>query len=460
MRLATTLAPLGLALALTAPLTHAAGMTVHAFMADIGRESLKEGRLQNFLNANRATLMAGAMYPDGGYASGDRELAEHAHWGEWSYDFIAYLRDDLGCDASTFAGSTEPAPAAINPSQNRCEKLAAFMMGNAAHGMGDEVWDALFEPQVLARGESSAIPLPLPGNPLSNLVNTIEYAMDMCAIVDHLRAAAHPSGELPLSADLVAIYGKHGLVFSEQQVQAAAAVTRTATQAEIAAANSECPRIRQQMPWAARHYYSESGGVLHVGQMIAGMYEYLWRQLSAPSTESARPRVVGVHPLHGETEVPFAREDSALAIRAYFDGYVAPDALEAQEQFCLFDEQGQKVAGSSGAGIYRRDYTHTMHFSPAEDLKPNSLYTAVVTTGVPDHQGQGLARTFAWTFTTAPAMSLAATALAPEQALRRVSHCTLHRREQGKPAFLPAALGRLQKTTRGTPLTRVPLRAH
>lgn len=434
-----------------APASQAAGMTVHAFMADIGRDSLKDSPLQQFLNANRATLLAGAMYPDGGYGTGVRDLAEHAHWGEWTYDFISYLRDDLGCDATSFAGSREPAPAQANANQNRCEKLAAFMMGNAAHGMGDEVWDALFEPQVRARGEASTFPtlgLPVPANPLSDLTNTIEYAMDMCAIIDHLRGLEHPTLEEPLAGDLVAIYARHGLVFTESQVQAASALTRGATLAEIAAATPECPRIRQQMPWAARHYYSESGGVLHVGQMIAGMYEYLWRQLTVAGSEAARPRVVGVHPLHGETEVPFAREDAALAIKAYFDGYVAPEALEAQEQFCLFDEQGRKVAGLSSPGIYRRDYTHTLNFSPAEDLKPNTLYTAVVTTTTPDHAGQGLARTFSWRFTTAAAAALAA----QNGGLVK----TVHRQHghgvrcahgpgaaKAPPAFLPASVRRL-----------------
>lgn len=440
----------------------AAGMTVHAFMADIGRESLKDGALQRFLNANRATLLAGAMYPDGGYGTGVRDLAEHAHWGEWSYDFIAYLRDDLGCDAASFAGSTEPAAAQLNPNQSRCEKLTAFMMGNAAHGMGDEVWDALFEPQVRARGESSAIPLPLPDNPLSGLVNTIEYAMDMCAIVDHLRGLEHPTLEQPLAADLVAIYAKHGLVFTEMEVQAAAALTRGATLAEIAASTAECPRIRQQMPWAARHYYTESGGVVHVGQMIAGMYEYLWRQLTAPGSELARPRVVGVHPLHGETEVPFARDDAALAIKAYFDGFVAPDALEAQQQFCLFDEQGKKVAGNSSPGIYRRDYTHTLNFSPAEDLKPNTLYTAVVTTTVPDHQGQGLARTFSWRFSTAPAMALAARTSARSASLagHGARHwCAQHRKAPRQPAMSDALLPAVLRRAAPASAVQPPMRA-
>lgn len=456
---------LALAAALLPMAAQAAGMTVHAFMADIGRESLRDGDLQRFLNANRSTLLAAAMYPDGGYGTGDRDLAEHAHWGEWAYDFIEYIRDDLGCDAASFAGSTEPAAAAINPNQNRCEKLAAFMMGNAAHGMGDEVWDALFEPQVRARNESSAIPLPLPGNPLSDLVNTIEYAMDVCAIVDHFRDRQHPSAELPLAADLVRVYAKHGLVYSEQQVQAAAAVTRGATQAEIAVANLECPRVRQQMPWASRHYYSESGGVVHVGNMIAGMYEYLWSQLKNPPAAARNPRVVGVHPLHGETDVPFARGDSALAIKAYFDGYVDPAALQRQEEFCLFDEQGRKVAGESSPGIYRPDFTHTMNFSPAEDLKPNTEYTAVLTTTVPDEMGKGLARTFSWRFTTAPAMSLAAMVSPTTQAAhlhpaqgKRSGHgpqCALHRakaasRATGAGQFLPASLAAFRQPRRAT----------
>jgi hypothetical protein len=387
-------------------------MTVHAFMADIGRESIKDGNLQRFLNTNRATILAGAMYPDGGYGTGDRELAEHAHWGEWTYDFIRYIRDDLKCNVKTLAGSTEPAPAASNPNQDQCAKLIAFMMGNAAHGYGDEVWDNLFEPQVRFRKESSApsapgSPFPFPGNPVSDLAGSIEYAMDVCAIVDHFRDREHPSGELPLSSHLQKVYAKHGLVFTTQQIDSAAAVTRSATQAEIAVANSECQRVRQQMPWASRHYYTESGGVLHVGKMIGGMYEYLWAQLQQPEGKGAKPRIVGVHPNHGETDAPFRKDDPALAIRAYMDGFVDPSNVEAQEHFCLFEAGGRKVAGTSTPGIYRRDFTHTLNFSPAQDLKPNTRYFAVITVGLIDELNQAPLRSFIWSFTTEPSVVVA-----------------------------------------------------
>ena len=60
----------------------AAGMSTHALMAEYGRRYLPDTHpLKAVLTAHRPALLAGAMYPDGGYAtgaafSGDRNVAD------------------------------------------------------------------------------------------------------------------------------------------------------------------------------------------------------------------------------------------------------------------------------------------------------------------------------------------------------------------------------------------------
>ena len=65
---------------------HAAGMATHALMAEYGRTYLADSHpLKAILTAHRPALLAGAIYPDGGYFTGivdpaGRDIAEHAHW--------------------------------------------------------------------------------------------------------------------------------------------------------------------------------------------------------------------------------------------------------------------------------------------------------------------------------------------------------------------------------------------
>jgi hypothetical protein len=153
----------------------AAGMTSHAMMGDIARSHLPPGHiLIELLAAHRPALIGGAMFPDGGYFSGegfpdDRDLAETAHWdgfinalasvahdndcGELQADAwdampvlggtVDWLADDLGRELSVID---------IRLGES-CGYLVAFLMGVAAHGMSDETWEALFEPQVYQRNE-------------------------------------------------------------------------------------------------------------------------------------------------------------------------------------------------------------------------------------------------------------------------------------------------------------------
>ena len=91
-----------------ASLAGAAGMTTHAMMADVARFKLPpQHPLIDLLEHHRAALIAGAMFPDGGYFTGaafeaDRDLAETSHWDSYT-DALAGVAHEAGC------GDVDPA---------------------------------------------------------------------------------------------------------------------------------------------------------------------------------------------------------------------------------------------------------------------------------------------------------------------------------------------------------------
>ncbi|HEY0974033.1 MAG TPA: Ig-like domain-containing protein [Solimonas sp.] len=404
----------------------AAGMSTHAFMSDFGRQALPEGPLKQILGAHRASLLAGAIHPDGGYGSGilfpeDREVAERAHWEDFTDQFIAHLADS-GCRGEVQSALPLPPwlPASgtvdLNQLSDRCGSLIAFAFGNAAHGLTDETWDSLFEPVVRERGEDpnpaaflaplrTLLPAPVYG-PLYDLfggtpLNAIEYAMDVVAIVDHNLWLNAPTLQFPPVADLVEVYRRNrpeqGV--TADQVLRGIAFTRAAVQAETAGAPVDHLRVRLQMPWAAANYYTAPGGVVHSGYMVAQLYQHLWAKLLGMPRPIA---IIGTHPLHGASGIPVGREAAGLQIRAFTGQSHTQVSAELPGTLCLFDEAGERVAGTVRSGIYDPEFGHVLAFTPAVDLRPDTRYTAVVTRQLRDHLDLVPRNAYSWNFVTAP----------------------------------------------------------
>lgn len=422
----------------------AAGMSTHAFMADFGRKALPEGPLKALLTAHRASLVSGAIHPDGGYGSGiafpaDRGMAEAAHWGDFTEAFMNYLRtekDGGRCarEARDFQASylIDNPSAVINPQglSQDCGRLIAFMFGNAAHGLTDESWDSLFEPQVRARGEdpnpaavlgSKAVFKPFtPKETLVQIIgeggykqlvdlfgmtplNAIEYAGDIVGIAEHNLWAEIPALELPPSADLVKVYRGNRFVgnsVGEAAIQRAHLVARSAVAAERTGAAAEIVRIRNTMPWLHGNYFAGPGGVVDSGYMVAGMYEQWWQMLVAQADgDIFAPQVAGVYPKNGSRNLPIQIKQDNFRIYAVMGRNVQPSSVNSQT-VKMHDEKGRPVSGKPSVGIYDKEHTHLIRFEPDADLLPNHTYTMVIGTGVKDKQGRALKKSYVWRFET------------------------------------------------------------
>lgn len=416
-------------LVLSAPMAQSAGMATHASMADFGRDALEDGPLKTILTMHRPALLAGAIHPDGGYGSGaafaaDRDMAERAHWGDFTVAFLQYLRDS-GCSGEVRRALLKFQPLGLldlNLITDRCGHLIAFAFGNAAHGLTDETWDAQFEPEVRNRGETpnsadwllkqllglpAAVADPLIGLYAATPMNAIEFAMDMVNVSERGLVLDAPTLVFPPTADLVEVYRRNR---PEQGVTAAMVergnlVARAAVQAESLAALAVAPLIRRQMPWGAANYYTAPGGVVQSGYAVAGMYRQLWDLLTGDPAQPLPPVVIGSYPGHGAVDVRLepARDSWTQHrwLHLFFSTSMNAASLEAPGTICLFDEAGRRVKGVVEPGSWQRDYAHAVKFRLQENLLPSHRYTAVVTAKAKDHRGVPLERAHSFSFVTA-----------------------------------------------------------
>jgi hypothetical protein len=397
----------------------AAGETTHSWMAERAVEYVKDPQLEALLRAHVLELQSGAAYPDTGYwvdgyvpDSLSKDFGEESHWEPFVNDYVAHVR-------------AKRCPALAHP-LGPCAPLVAHLMGVAAHGMGDEVWDWLFEPRVTDFGEDAAYnffgpgnpgePLDssrLPtGNPLDDVSSSIEYAMDEVAISEHGRWLS-PNTSPPPVADLVEVYRRrHGEVRPEHIV-AGHTASSAAMALERAVAPEEGPRIHDKdMPRSSAAFVTAPGGVDFSARTIAGYYDAVWRKLIAPA--SAVPKVVAVYPPPGGRDVPLAWQPARTApgpatggadnrVWAALGHAIHPATLTA-ETFTVLGPDGQRIeplAGFPRLGPWGSYGTHSALWYPAGDLAACTRYTAVLGTGIRDLDGRPLAAEKRWSFTTA-----------------------------------------------------------
>lgn len=411
-----------------------AGMTTHAWMADVGIDAAEDPELRELLDSQRMTVLSGASYPDSGYYAGaaypPAGFGEVSHWGRFIDAYVAYIRSKPGC-AGTL---TEP--------DGPCAPLVAHLMGSAAHGMGDETWDWMFESQMPDHGEhpydrnrvddqpgwaelgtapaGPELQAELLGlddrtigdddHPVFGVVNSPEYNMDVAAINDYGRTFFDSLP--PPAVDLEAVYRAIGRddITADGITAAWAGITGVLAAERASVADAE--GVRRDMPWSVANMTTSQGGVEHSGAMIAGYYESLWAKLTGDGPPPLE--VVGTAPFDGSDDVPTDWAGAQTFAGPHGDGdkriiAVVNNGLDpATDRYLpnamrLLDGDGNEVEPRPGfpyTGPYGGDGVHSIAFFPAGDLEACETYTAEVTTALADHAGTRLAEPYRWSFTT------------------------------------------------------------
>lgn len=120
-----------LALALSAPsVALANGQSTHVWITHEALTLLPDGPVAELLRRPEleAPIVNGTMFPDWGYASGDRDHGEASHWEPFQQTYLRWIQQ-------TFDAPYTDADAAPH---------VAFLFGMASHGMADEHFDSLF----------------------------------------------------------------------------------------------------------------------------------------------------------------------------------------------------------------------------------------------------------------------------------------------------------------------------
>ncbi|AKF11133.1 zinc dependent phospholipase C family protein [Sandaracinus amylolyticus] len=251
----------------TAPaIASAHGLHGHVHVTGWAISNLPPGELRDVFEDPdvREAALAGAMFPDTGYALGSdaaRAYGEHAHWEPFIEDFVQRVRTTYG---PTYDTKEE-------------RMLVAFLMGCAAHGLQDELFDSTFLYEAEQRdghGQDATDP-----GTDGFLVQDGYFWMT-------------PSEYLPI-ADLLPLYASlpqsaeidEDLIRSQVRRVRGAYVNDTIGPT-IAEGNGE--RYRPQIPWTAEHYMDPAvAGSLYAEITPTARYMLaLWERLHDRFEES------------------------------------------------------------------------------------------------------------------------------------------------------------------------------
>lgn len=259
----------------------AAGVSTHGWMAVSAIPEVGDPDLRALLEAHEHQVRAGGMFPDAGYVPGNT-FGEEAHWQRFVEAYVDQIlaRDDCG-------DLTDPA--------GPCADMVAHLMGVAAHGMGDEVWDWLFEPY----GPDLDEYFTHPGNAAFN-EGGAESQMDVVAIGVH--GVPRPTiPDLPSIPTLIAAFDQAGLTGVEPREFALAGLGEAVWDAERQWVDTYLADIQAAMPWMSANMVTAPGGVDFAATAIAGYWESLWGRLLGDRPPT---RVSITYPAPGQTDLP------------------------------------------------------------------------------------------------------------------------------------------------------------
>jgi hypothetical protein len=388
----------GIAVLHAAP-ADAAGIVTHAWMAMDAVEQVDDVQLRDLLRAHLDQVRAGAEFPDGGYITRSLgtpggDYGEEAHWQRFVDAYAAQIRDDPDC-----GDLTDPA--------GPCAPVIAHLMGVAGHGMGDQVWDWLFEPNGPGFGESY---LPPDFQPFVG-PGGLELQLDIVAIQRYGRptgATVDPPDAAKLD-DAFAAAGRADILPSAFTIgEQGLELERTA---EAFWAPMHVDALERAMPWTSAHLITAAGGVDFGARAIAGYYDAIWARLLGRSVPT---RVTATAPFAGQRNVPAtgwtgsyspgsnpgnssgltriaAALSSSLPYRPLAGQGSLPDELPAGSMQLRDLTTGTLVpprAGYPRIVPYNPEAgEHMVAFQPAGDLQPCRWYRVETTDALVDFRG-------------------------------------------------------------------------
>lgn len=319
-------------------------------------ENLPPGPLKDFFRDPGVfnAALYGAAFPDTGYWIAEpetREFAEYSHWEPFVESFIQLVRE-------------EHPPPFWSPEE---KMMVAFLLGCAAHGLQDEIFDSLFLHQVDERdghGQDEA-----------------DGGTDFFLITDgHHRFT--PERYVPLDT-VLRLYAEAGLPYEITEDT----VVRSMDALEEVYINdglgldlpvSLAPASRETLPWTQHHYLDPD----IPGSLVAEIYptmrhlEALWERLHGRWTAD-EDLVVHVYPDEGRT----LRSPRHGTVDSWVTMILGKGLSIDTAAGALFDPRGGPVASDFTGTRWGHPFPRVLRFQPTEDLAPSRRYGALLEEG-------------------------------------------------------------------------------
>jgi hypothetical protein len=365
------------ALAVEAPAS-ANGNHVHLWVAVDAVGSVDDAELADLLAEPELleTLRNGANFPDGGYAVGDG-YGEMGHWEPFQKRYLEWIRDNYG-----------------PPWSDEGKKHVAFLLGMAAHGMTDQLFDGMYLERHYVFDENSA----------SAEWGNIDGVTDVC-FAAKVGPVQPPETWVP--ADVLAE------LFAEAGHQVAAATIETG-QSLVAVAvmysndkSSDEGTVSKYMelyPWACSRMDDPlvPGAPVTMGPAIAKYWEELWARLNGD--ESFAQPLLGTWFGKGE---PWEQPRDAGSPDSWVS-FAMPRGIDKG----TLTEQSVAIVGPGGIPhpvtlqLYYGHASHLVNVRPNEDWAEAADYTVTISAPLASWDGAVLEGTREFAFSTGPAPSV------------------------------------------------------
>ncbi len=356
---------------LTASIALANGLSTHVWITLAARETLPEGDLKELVNdpAIEDALRNGAQFPDGGYAVGDG-YGEIAHWEPMQSELLDYIRDTWG-----------PPPYTGEAAQH-----AAFLLGMASHGMGDQVFDANYIERVRVYDADS------------DYANSFDEATDVAFMA---LTGGQPVPPLWVPEIMPSLFARQGHTVTQDTLEDGQALTGLAVNyVTLAAANPEAVAgYEAEWPWATTHLEDPAavGRPADEAVAVAWYWQKLWARLQGD--DAFDPPVLGTFPPDGGFGHPTQAASIESRVVLVFSRGLIPDSLPPGT-ITVTDGAGHVYAPEPR--VYYGQSSHVVLLQPYEDWALDEDFTVTVGPYATSIAEQTMTEPWSFTFSTRP----------------------------------------------------------
>ena len=354
---------------LASPAAIACGQSTHVWVGIEAVDHLPEGELKALLSREDlfAERVNGAMFPDGGYSPLTQDgYGETAHWEPFQTAYLNWIRDTYD---PPYTGEAAP--------------HVAFLMGLAAHGMADQIYDGVYLARAL-----------LYDGPLDD----VDRASDI--------SLTARTGPMPVVDDVVPydtlaqVFDAYGqptsprtMATGQASLRIAVTFTSNAGQDEAQAAEAD-----EAYPWTSSNLIAPEVfcSPACIQPAVAAYWQSIWERLHDRFDFTAQP-VFQTWPEHGATGQPREAASIESQISVALTRALDLDSL-TPSRVVVTDAQGNEHP--TAFRMYYGNGSNVLNVWPLEDWAPDTAYTLTLGPGITSFDGQTLTAPWSMSFDT------------------------------------------------------------